>query len=579
LKISVVIATFNRKDVLADCLRTLSDQDLPRAEFEIIVVIDGANDGTIEMLKSQRTHARLVFFEQTNRGQAAARNVGVTRSSGDLILLLDDDMQCEPNLLSVHCEAHKGTESAVVSGEICSILSARPGLAEQSSHEDLSSYYARLKERGHPVWPDNACVGPNCSIPRKVFLENGGFDEMSFPRRWEDVELGMRIWKCGIPFRYAPSAIVTHRYLKSQQQWWTDMEEDGASIVRLCRKHPEMRARSAIFSALTAAPLKRLATRILSGRWFLRILVLGALVRVFEKIGAGSNARQLCRRLFGFQNLLVLIAGARREAGSWCQLTRLYRISLPVLLYHHVGDPNELMKEHALSVSRAKFRRQIRWLRLRGYQPITSAQWLAWCTNCVLLPMKAVLLTFDDGYSDLVYNAFPVLENHRFPALVFVITRQTELGEHWEGSRLLTFEEIRQWAARGIEFGGHTRTHADLAAISAELANEEVGGCGSDLARENVETVSFAYPYGSVNEQARRSVEGVFSQAFTCEEGLNDLKTDPLLLKRTMVHPGDTLLDLEFRLRFGRSPLDSWRSKLRIRSRLVGFFRKVVLRT
>ena len=62
-------------------------------------------------------------------------------------------------------------------------------------------------------------------------------------------------------------------------------------------------------------------------------------------------------------------------------------------------------------------------------------------------------------------------------------------------------------------------------------------------------------------------------------EDLNDLETDPLLLERTMVHPIDTVLDLEFRVRFGRSPMDWWRSRLCISLRFVALLRLVLPRT
>jgi hypothetical protein len=62
-------------------------------------------------------------------------------------------------------------------------------------------------------------------------------------------------------------------------------------------------------------------------------------------------------------------------------------------------------------------------------------------------------------------------------------------------------------------------------------------------------------------------------------ENWNDLKTEPLLLEWTMVHPCDALLDLKFRVRFGWSPLDRWRSRLRIRLRFVGLLRSGLPRT
>jgi peptidoglycan/xylan/chitin deacetylase (PgdA/CDA1 family) len=132
----------------------------------------------------------------------------------------------------------------------------------------------------------------------------------------------------------------------------------------------------------------------------------------------------------------------------------------------------------------------------------------------------------------------------------------------------MTIEQIRYWATHGVEVGAHTRTHPDLITASDHEALDEIAGSKEDLVKAGLRPLSFAYPYGCFDERVKRSVQGVFPLAFTCEEGLNNLQTDPLLLKRTMVQSGDTLLDIEFRAAFGKNPLDWLRSRVRLRTRL-----------
>ena len=91
--------------------------------------------------------------------------------------------------------------------------------------------------------------------------------------------------------------------------------------------------------------------------------------------------------------------------------------------------------------------------------------------------------------------------------------------------------------------------------------------------------MSFAYPFGGFNDQVRDAVDGVFSLALTCEEGINNLRTDRLLLKRTIVGPRDTLTDLELKLALGRSPLDFLRTRLRIRSRIAAAWQSLLSRS
>jgi len=187
------------------------------------------------------------------------------------------------------------------------------------------------------------------------------------------------------------------------------------------------------------------------------------------------------------------------------------------------------------------------------------------------------MFTFDDAYADCATYAFPVLEQYGFPSAVFVISGHVGGSTSWDGLPMMTMDQIHFWDAHGVEIGAHTRTHPDLTAASDQEVTDEVTGSKEDLMKAGLRPVSFAYPYGSFDERVRKSVQGVFLLAFTCEEGLNDLRTDPLLLKRTMVQPGDTLLDIEFRAAFGANPLDRVRSRIRLRSRLASVLRHLGL--
>jgi GT2 family glycosyltransferase/peptidoglycan/xylan/chitin deacetylase (PgdA/CDA1 family) len=577
MKISVIIATYNRRESLACCLTTLFEQDLPVNKCEIVVVVDGSSDGTREMLSSFHSRDRMVVVEQENRGQTAALNAGVKAATGEIVLFLDDDLLCDSRLLSAHVAAHTHGVPTLVFGRMRGILGQSPSPVERWTCENLERYYERLEKDPRPRWPDDAWAGPNCSIARAVFLESGGYDEELFPRRGEDVDLGLRLWKMGVNFRYCPQAITSHRWVKSDWQMRFDDAADGASIVRLCRQHPEYRSHSGLSGVMSAPAWKRLAVRTAAGRPAIAGMLLGVLNALFEKFGRRRWAQRFGVRVFAARQSVALLAGARREAGSWQELTNLFGHRLPVLLYHHIGLPARETEHLSLTVSPAKFLRHVRWLRWRGYTAITPAQWLSWRVTGGSLPEKPVLLSFDDAYADLTKHALPMLEQYGFQSVVFVISGQVGGITSWDGLPLMTIEQIRHWAARGVEIGAHTRSHPNLTAVPDEAVSEEVRGSKEDLTEAGLMPLSFAYPYGFFDDRIRASVNGVFPLAFTCEEGLNDLGTDPLLLKRTMVQPGDTLLDIELRAAFGRSPLNWIRSRLRLRSRFVRVLRHLKL--
>ena len=85
--------------------------------------------------------------------------------------------------------------------------------------------------------------------------------------------------------------------------------------------------------------------------------------------------------------------------------------------------------------------------------------------------------------------AAPILKRHGFSALVFVPTRRLGQTEGWQGANdparpLMDWATVRSLAKDGIEFGGHSRTHADLTKLAASEREDEIAGCGDDLSAE-----------------------------------------------------------------------------------------------
>ena len=99
LRFSVVIPTYQRRDVVVSSVRALAAQeDAP--PFEVVVVVDGSVDGTAEALRALATPFPLSVVEQPNAGRPAACNRGAAAASGELLLFLDDDMEAHPRLLA-----------------------------------------------------------------------------------------------------------------------------------------------------------------------------------------------------------------------------------------------------------------------------------------------------------------------------------------------------------------------------------------------------------------------------------------------------------------------------------------------
>jgi peptidoglycan/xylan/chitin deacetylase (PgdA/CDA1 family) len=243
---------------------------------------------------------------------------------------------------------------------------------------------------------------------------------------------------------------------------------------------------------------------------------------------------------------------------------------LPVVLYHGVGHVSRQPPHEHLVVPTEKFEAQIRALARSGHTTIRINELLRWQREGVRLPAKPVLITFDDAFEETAEHAFPVLRRYGMTAIAFVITSLCLASGSFEGRRVMTREQIKYWAQRGIEFGSHTCTHADLSEADSLAIEREVFSSAREFEEIVGEPAStFAYPYGRWSESVRHMVAKVYSAAFTCEEGLNLRTTDSRMMRRTMVNPKDTVPEFLARLRYGRNPFGALFKPYRILKRIT----------
>lgn len=574
MKLSVVIPTYNRRTLLERTLPTVFSQELAANEYEVIVVVDGSTDGTAEYLRDLRPACALRVLQQENRGPAAARNAGARAARAPLLLFLDDDILCDPGLLKEHLIAHTGDEHRLVFGPVLVASESPDTVATDWFRAYTDDYTSRLAREGQPRWPRDAVVDANSSLPHSTFLASGGFDESVF-RVLETTEMGIRLWKSGVRFCYCPPAVARQIVVKSARDIvQNDARWGGANEVLLSRKHPEYRSHSALARLAEGTFQKRVARQLAARLPVSPELFLRPVAWLLEPLRKLQPVRRGAMRWFLVRQGTMRFRSALRQVGSWSALRGEFGMQLPVLLYHHVG-PRRPGTYPVLTVSPHQFERQVKWLKRSGYTGVRPSEWLDWCRTGKPLPRKPVLMTFDDAYADIAEYALPVLHRHGFGAMVAVVTSQIGGTNAWDESQgsethlLMTAEQIREWAAKGIEFGTHSRTHRDLTTVSETDLQKEVAGSAHELGTLlGAQPRAFAYPYGPYNDRVVHCVRESFQLAFTCEEGLSNLRTDPYRLRRTMVLPGESLLGFSCRVRWGHNPIHRLRVALRPRTRI-----------
>ncbi|ANE52451.1 glycosyltransferase family 2 protein [Flavisolibacter tropicus] len=224
MTVSVIIPTYNGGHKLPKLLKALEHQTFKG--FELLIVVDGSTDSTIEVLKNLQSTLPFTVIEQTNKGRAAVRNNGAKAAKGQLLIFFDDDMMPLDDCVEKHFYHHQQHPVSILTG----------GLQEpiDKNTPDFSIYKSFLSKK----WTDQLesikdgllkpesifLTAANFSISRQTFLAIGGFDEQLFDA--EDFDLAVRAAKAGVYLYFKPNVFAWHHdiincstYIRRQRQY------------------------------------------------------------------------------------------------------------------------------------------------------------------------------------------------------------------------------------------------------------------------------------------------------------------------------------------------------------------------
>ncbi|HUX46086.1 MAG TPA: glycosyltransferase family 2 protein [Terracidiphilus sp.] len=239
MRISVVVPTYNRRTIVLRTLERLFRQSCPAEDYEIVVVVDGSADGTVEALRALDPPCDFRVVVQKNRGLAGARNTGFRVAEGEVVLFVDDDMLCDPELVAAHLQAHRQDDGIVGIGALFLSEESPPSLAAECFRREIGAAHLQARAPADTSWRREDCVFSNSSLRREMLIDLGGFDE-GFRMR-EDLEFGARLFSVGIRPVYLARAIAHQFYDKSSADLICDSEAFAVSDVLLARKHPDLR--------------------------------------------------------------------------------------------------------------------------------------------------------------------------------------------------------------------------------------------------------------------------------------------------------------------------------------------------
>ena len=214
---------------------------------------------------------------------------------------------------------------------------------------------------------------------------------------------------------------------------------------------------------------------------------------------------------------------------------------VPILMYHYISSPpgnaDNILRD--LAVPRENFQAEMKWLKKQGYTSITPDDLMAALWHGKKLPKKPIMFTFDDGYIDAYYNAFPILEGLGYTGTFFVVTDW--LDQNKPG--YLNWDMAKAMVQGGMYIQSHSRTHEDFRDRSHDWYVNEIVVPRDDIAKHTgVIPRYFCYPFGGYDNVAIRELQAAgFVAGFTENDSRYEYASNTMRLPRVRIRGSFTL--------------------------------------
>lgn len=204
-RFSVIVPVFNGEATIGECLDALMSQDLPRREYEVIVVDDGSTDATASVVAGYD----VTYISQSNKGPATARNLGVSNAQGDIVVFTDADCVPEANWLrEMVSPLVRDSDVSAVKG---AYRTRQKQFAARFAQAEFEERFRLLSRRRSIDFVDSY----SAAFRKTVFEEVGGFNPRYPKANNEDVELSFLVAQRNHKMVFNPDAIVYHTHPES----------------------------------------------------------------------------------------------------------------------------------------------------------------------------------------------------------------------------------------------------------------------------------------------------------------------------------------------------------------------------
>ncbi len=221
-------------------------------------------------------------------------------------------------------------------------------------------------------------------------------------------------------------------------------------------------------------------------------------------------------------------------------------MNIPILSYHSISD-----EQSSISISTNIFEKQIIFLKKLSYETVNFDE---------IDPNKKnqIILTFDDGYKDILINALPILKKYNFKATCFFVTNLIGKNNNWDNKKenykikeLMNPDDIKKWYENGMSVQSHSHNHLDLTKLSnMEIINELEYSKKYLKEKFNIESDVFCYPFGKVNRNVYEITKKIYKNAVTTNRSRYNInKHNRILIPRIDMGKKISLIKLYLKLK------------------------------
>lgn len=249
---------------------------------------------------------------------------------------------------------------------------------------------------------------------------------------------------------------------------------------------------------------------------------------------------------------LAMVAARVLEAYQAARMRKAAPQFIPVLMYHKIPDA-PLATKHQIYVTKEKFAQHLAYFKRRQLTPITFADYLQFATGerpLADFPARPIILTFDDGYLDNYTNLLPLMQQYGYCGVLYLLGDFDVRYNKWDAdfdpteprSEIMDAAQKRAFVAAGWEIGAHTMSHPRLTTLPLPEAAAEISQSKAALeAALQTRIVSFAYPYGDLNEDVKAAVRAAgFAFGVATDTGGLRLEDDRMQVFRVNMFPHET---------------------------------------